>query len=261
MRLACSLINGDGFDFEYATVDITSEYAAWLFQLASEAARLKQTHETFYAIECFDYTVQYGSASGLVEGDTGELIDSDGQWIEIPDNHRWPEGCLQSVSAPTVVVTADTIYWRAAAKYDDTGMYFETPPLTVAQLRKMFPAQLAEPSEECEARRYILYDHDTEDLATTTVYTSYEEAADDASQLDNVIVLALALETDKPVCECEQPGYFCSGVPGILARVENGRLVEGAKVERCDLCQRYPSDKAAFEKLVELGIASRETVD
>jgi len=46
--------------------------------------------------------------------------------------------------------------------------------------------------------RYILYDHDMEDLATTTVYTSYEEAVDDASQLDNVIVLALPLETDGP---------------------------------------------------------------
>ena len=46
--------------------------------------------------------------------------------------------------------------------------------------------------------RYILYDHDTEDLATTTVYTSYDEAVDDASRLDNVIVLALPLETDEP---------------------------------------------------------------
>ena len=273
MRLACSLINGDGFDFEYATVDITPEYAAWLFQLASEAARLKQTHETFYAIECFDHGVEYGSALGPLDDETGQLIDSDGQWVQIPDNHRWPENCLQSVSAPTVVMTSDTIYWRAAAKHDDTGMYFETPPLTVAQLRKMFPAQLAERTQErpdAETRRYILYDHDTEDLATTTVYTSYEEAADDASQLDNVMVLALAFEQQvvqqvvqqvAPVCECEQPGYFCSGVPGILARVENGRLVEGAKVERCDLCCRYPSDKAAFDKLVELGIASREPVD
>jgi hypothetical protein len=96
-------------------------------------------------------------------------------------------------------------------------------------------------------------------LATTTVYASYEEAVDDASQLDNVIVLALPLAQEvAPVCECEQPGYFRSGVPGILARVENGRLAEGAKVERCDSCGRYPSDKAAFEKLVELGIASRE---
>ena len=57
------------------------------------------------------------------------------------------------------------------------------------------------------------------------------------------------------MCECEEPGYFCSGVPGILAHVENGGLPEGAEVERCDLCDRYASDEAARAKLRELGIA------
>jgi hypothetical protein len=61
---------------------------------------------------------------------------------------------------------------------------------------------------------------------------------------------------DDTRCECENPGFFCSGIPGILAHMENGRLVNGAKVNRCDLCQRYPSDAAAFEKLRELDHAS-----
>jgi hypothetical protein len=63
-------------------------------------------------------------------------------------------------------------------------------------------------------------------------------------------------ETDE-VCDCEKnlPGTFCSGIPGILARVENGRVVPGTKVERCDACERYPSDEAALQKLIELGIA------
>jgi hypothetical protein len=59
----------------------------------------------------------------------------------------------------------------------------------------------------------------------------------------------------EPRCDCELPGLFRTGVPGILARVENGRLVPGAKVERCDLCQQYPSDEAALAKLRELGVA------
>ena len=95
-------------------------------------------------------------------------------------------------------------------------------------------------------KRYVLYDFDADDLATAMVYDTYSEAADDASQLDNVIVIPLLIEgvtigggepdgEDEP-CECEKPGYFCSGVPG-----------------RCDLCQRYPSDAAALEKLRELG--------
>jgi hypothetical protein len=56
-------------------------------------------------------------------------------------------------------------------------------------------------------------------------------------------------------CPCEQGGYFDSGVPGILAHLENGRLAPGAAVERCDQCQRYPTDAAARQTLVELGIA------
>jgi hypothetical protein len=55
-------------------------------------------------------------------------------------------------------------------------------------------------------------------------------------------------------CECEQPGHFRSGIPGILAHLEDGRLVPGASVERCDLCQRYPNDETALQKLVELGM-------
>lgn len=57
------------------------------------------------------------------------------------------------------------------------------------------------------------------------------------------------------LCDCQLPGMFFSGVPGILAQVENGRLVAGAKVERCDQCQRFESDEAARQHLVELGIA------
>jgi hypothetical protein len=58
---------------------------------------------------------------------------------------------------------------------------------------------------------------------------------------------------DDARCECERPGFFCSGVPGILAHMENGRLANDAAVERCDLCKRYPSDEAAAKKLRELG--------
>ena len=50
----------------------------------------------------------------------------------------------------------------------------------------------------------------------------------------------------------KKPGLCCFGIPGILAHMENGRLAEGAKVNRCDLCQCYPSDEAALEKLRQL---------
>ncbi len=56
-------------------------------------------------------------------------------------------------------------------------------------------------------------------------------------------------------CECELPGYFCCGVPGILAHLEDGRAGSPQEIQRCDLCQRYASDEAAYTRLVELGLA------
>jgi len=158
MRLACRLTNGDGFAFEYATVDLTPEYVAWLLRLTDKAAELKQTDDAFYAVELFDFTVEYGSALGALDDETNELIDSDREWVQVPDNHRWPDDCLQSVSAATVVVTADSIHWRAAAKHGDDGTYFETPALTVARLREMFPPQETgqdSPEPLPHAKRYV----------------------------------------------------------------------------------------------------------
>ncbi len=61
-------------------------------------------------------------------------------------------------------------------------------------------------------------------------------------------------EADTP-CDCELPGTFSSGVSGILAHMEQGRLASNSKVERCDICRRFPSDDTARERLVTLGLA------
>lgn len=60
-------------------------------------------------------------------------------------------------------------------------------------------------------------------------------------------------------CECEQPGHFHSGVPGVIAHMDNGRLAAGAVVERCDFCRRYPTDADALARLRELGLANGQT--
>lgn len=73
----------------------------------------------------------------------------------------------------------------------------------------------------------------------------------DGTEIDR---LCERINTGDAPCACEEPGSFCSGVPGILAHVENGQLAPGAKVERCDLCRRYASDEAAYRRLVELGM-------
>ena len=58
------------------------------------------------------------------------------------------------------------------------------------------------------------------------------------------------LEPKEKHCVCEKPGHFRCGVPGILAHVENGRLM--SKVERCDACRRYRDDGVADEALRNL---------
>jgi hypothetical protein len=55
-------------------------------------------------------------------------------------------------------------------------------------------------------------------------------------------------------CDCELPGYFHTGVPGVLAAMEDGLVAPRAIVERCDQCCRFESDAAALARLVELGL-------
>ena len=56
------------------------------------------------------------------------------------------------------------------------------------------------------------------------------------------------------LCECEMPGPYYCGVPGILALVHDGKVAADFKVERCDQCDRYETDAAARQKLVDLGM-------
>lgn len=346
MKLACRLNNGDGVDIEYAIVELSPEYARDLIRMVREAKRIKEMDFSFCEIKFNDDAAQYGASLGDLENNLpefgkGKQWNQRAQWIEVPNDFVWPENSRQSISASTVVATQGSVFWRALFAHADCEPYFETAEMKLEELLRLFLQEEAE-YEEAEEKReekddeidtcqepkqYILYNHDMGDLATTTVYNDYEDAADDASRLDNVIVLPLAqreerydceeatevtegecvlsfpvffdheitdpetlgcafdrlLRTamtspgvsspgileeygnptigkiylgsqDRRICDCEQPGHFCSGVPGILAHVENSQLAEGAKVERCDSCQRYPSGQAAYEKLVELGM-------
>ncbi len=49
-------------------------------------------------------------------------------------------------------------------------------------------------------------------------------------------------------CVCEESGYFSSGYKGILAHLENGKVM--SNVERCDTCKTYASDKEAKQALL-----------
>ena len=80
-----------------------------------------------------------------------------------------------------------------------------------------------------------------------------DEQCQDARQTAGLPPLEPVSKPTDP-CVCELPGYYHSGVPGVLARLENGRVASGARIERCDVCRRYASDEAARARLAELGL-------
>ena len=90
--------------------------------------------------------------------------------------------------------------------------------------------------------------------------TPFPHFSDDTPlSVDEIDSLCDLLNEADTRCDCELPGMFRSGVPGILAHREQGRLALNSKVERCDLCRRFASDDAARERLIALDLAERHS--
>ena len=81
--------------------------------------------------------------------------------------------------------------------------------------------------------RYVLYDFDSDDLATTVVYQSYEEAKEDASELDNVLILRLPtsdeLDTLRQLAERLWDSADDTGCDGDLTVASKSALEELVK--------------------------------
>ena len=113
-------------------------------------------------------------------------------------------------------------YWYAANKEWCGGDVCEAAaglldryglvPEAVGHGEPMESAATAESSSQGrKTSRYILYDFDAGELATTRVYDDYAQATADADRLDNVVIITLELEEeDSEPCQREQP----SGKPG-----------------------------------------------
>ena len=53
---------------------------------------------------------------------------------------------------------------------------------------------MTQPADRTVARRWVLYSIDTNALLTTRTYDSYEEAVEDANQVDDILVLPLVFK-------------------------------------------------------------------
>jgi hypothetical protein len=141
----------------------------------------------------------------------------------------------------------------------------ESLPLPMSASQQPRPRIDLTDDQALRENQYVLYDYDAGELVTTRVFSRHGDAADAAGHLQNVLIIPIAIppadsvqsaadEAADQTCDCELPGFFHCGIPGIIAQIENGRLAPGATVERCDLCEQYASDEAARQKLVELGL-------
>ena len=110
----------------------------------------------------------------LVDWDTeGSMPDNDAGIVEITDEDGQTE-LAHVAEYPTVSIDQLT--------GTNAGRALERAGIAIRS------ESAAEPEVQ---RRWVLFNPDTNALLTTQVYTSYEEAADDASRVNDVLVLPL----------------------------------------------------------------------
>jgi len=103
------------------------------------------------------------------------------------------EGCTSSEEG-IVEIPADRGTQRAdVAEYPVTPLSDLEGTETEAAL-KAAGLELAQAADRTVSRRWVLYCGDTNSLLTTRTYDSYDEAVEDANQVDDILVLPLVFE-------------------------------------------------------------------
>lgn len=125
----------------------------------------------------------------------------------------------------------------------------------IASAERLFGVAIINSVGRAIPSRALSEQHITEDLGRIPTVQDWLECLVPQPWMSGAGKLVASTATDGiETCDCQQPGTFSCGIPGILARIENGRLVSKSDVERCDVCCRYPSDAAAVKKLRDLGL-------
>jgi hypothetical protein len=109
-----------------------------------------------------------------VDWDTEGSDSSEPGVFEIPDGHGGTQ--LAAVAEYPVLPLTDLVGTETEAALKAAGL------------------ELTEAADRTVTRRWILYCIDSDMLLTTRTYDSYDEAAEDANQVDDVLVLPLVFE-------------------------------------------------------------------
>ena len=110
----------------------------------------------------------------LVDWDTEGSDPSDKGIVEIPDGRGGTQ--LANVAEYPVLPLTDLVGTETEAALKAAGL------------------ELTQAANRTVVRRWVLYSIDTNTLLTTRTYDSYDEAAEDANQVDDILVLPLVFE-------------------------------------------------------------------
>jgi hypothetical protein len=147
------------------------------------------------------------------DGQSVQLDEEGCATLECPNGHRWPssmdqDGSFQAVSsdrkesAPAkTTLTVDVSYDPELTDPEGLACAMDRLLETILSTPGIMeeygdpqigPFLVTDTSRQAEARRrFVLFDLDTSRLITTRVYLSYAEAAEDASQADDILVVPL----------------------------------------------------------------------
>ena len=110
----------------------------------------------------------------LADWDTEGSDPSEEGIVEIPDGRGGTQ--LANVAEYPVMPLTDLVGTETEAALKAAGL------------------ELTQAADRTVARRWVLYDIDNNTLLTTRTYESYDEAAEDANQVDVILVLPLVFE-------------------------------------------------------------------
>ena len=125
---------------DYARLKLTKVLAKWLLSFRPIFENVRLVSSNLYAIEIFDYEVDYTNDSpGGVFDDDPEV--SEGTWFAGKTGRRLG---IVEVDVPTVKVTDNGVLW-SASPHNGEG-YFETPQLSWADLEMFLAGSCPLPS-------------------------------------------------------------------------------------------------------------------
>ena len=110
----------------------------------------------------------------LADWDTEGSDPSEEGIVEIPDGRGGTQ--LANVAEYPVMPLADLVGTETEAALKAAGL------------------ELTQAANRTVSRRWVLYQHRHQQLLTTRTYDSYDEAAEDANQVDDILVLPLVFE-------------------------------------------------------------------